>query len=154
VKKADLHCSYSAPVRVSDADVVAARAETFLWLVALERVVVALVAVFGINTDTGFDERAATVVFNGVRDVIERVALAVVVCVLAWVAVFVRDTVFSPRTAPIASKTQQDTAQIKSKIFFISGFDFSKIIKRRASKIARKRHKKIKIFSFFLLQKL
>jgi len=96
------------------------RAETLRVLVAERAEYLVLVRfdeeLVGIKTVTGFVERADTVVFNGVLDVIERVALAVVVFVLD----FVLDTEFSPRTAHSASGMQNTKAQIKSKNFFIS----------------------------------
>ena len=105
------------PVRVSIVvlDIVAAREETLrgVFVGCVVVLVVALNEEFvGIKTDVGLTERADTVVFNGVLDVIVRVARAV--------EVFVRDAVFSPRTALSALVKQNKHAQIKAKIFFIS----------------------------------
>ena len=93
-------------VSITEFVVVVARAET-LRVVVAERAVVFLVAVFdeefvGIKIDTGLVERADTVVFNGVLDVIVRVVRAV--------EVFVRDTAFSPRVAPSAQVKQKRQA--------------------------------------------
>ena len=118
VNNADLHCSYSAPVRVSVAEfvVVAARAETFR-VVVIERadVRVAVFVFCGIKILIGFAARGVTVVFIGVRVVTERDVLAVVTVVL-----FPREMAFSSRTAPPAFSVQKQIAQIKSKNFFIS----------------------------------
>ena len=70
---------------------------------------------FGINIETGFVERGVTVVFSGVRDDTERDIFVVV-----FDAVFVRDTLFSPRTADSADVVQIKHRNIKSKNFFIS----------------------------------
>ena len=127
MKKAVLHCSYSAPVFVSVTDdVVAARAETFRWGV-VERAD-AFVTVFddvflGIRIVTGLVDRADTFVFKGVREDIERVALAVVV----EFVFLLRVALFSVRTAAPALNTQNKPVQTKSKIFFISGSILAKL---------------------------
>ena len=110
-------------VSITEPAVVVARAET-LRVVVAERAVVFLVVVFdedfvGIKIDTGLVERADTVVFNGVLEVMVRVARAV--------EVFVRDTVFSPRVAPSALVKQKRQAQTKAKNFFISRSILAKI---------------------------
>ena len=122
VKNADLHVSYSVPMRVSDTVslfVVVARADmvrAFVFVPERADVLVAVgVVFFGIKTVTGFVARALTTVFIGVRADTERAFLAFVV-----VTDLPRVVVFSPRTAPSALNMQNTHAQIKARIFFIS----------------------------------
>ena len=80
VKKADLHCSYSAPVRVSVAVagllVVAARGKTCFCdkdvVRADVRVAIFVVWFFEGNMETFFALRADTTGLIGLRDVTER----------------------------------------------------------------------------------
>ena len=86
------------------------------------RVATLCVALLGINTVTGLEERADTAVFTGVLDVKVRVARAP-----ELVAPLSRAEVFSPRTADSAPDTQNKAAQIKSKNFFISDSMLAKL---------------------------
>ena len=122
MKNAVLHCSYAAPVFVSVATfsffVVVARADTVFLVVAdCTDVLVDVFCEFsfGIKTEIGRTERADTVVFNGVLDVIVRVARADVCCVF-----FVLDVAVSARLAHSASIVHTTNPKIKSKNFFIS----------------------------------
>ena len=67
---------------------------------------------------TGLTARGETFVRSGVREDTERVVRAV----RALSVLLARETVFSLRTAQSAPVVQNKKAQIKSKIFFISGF--------------------------------
>jgi hypothetical protein len=122
VKNAVLHCSYSAPVRVSVAFVVvvAARADTFFfWVVGVRvaaRVVVLLLSERGIKTETDFALLGFTMVFIAFRDVVDRTAFFVVLVV----SVLPRVVLFSVRTAPYAEHMHTEIIQIKLRIFFIS----------------------------------
>ena len=123
-----MHCSYSRPVRVSEAEFtpfVVARTETLRFVVVDGRgevrvatfLVVAALEFLGIKIVTGFADRADTVVRNGVR---EETVLVARTAVLFVVAARARLLVFVPRTALSAPIVQNKKAQIKSKIFFIS----------------------------------
>ena len=101
--------------------VVARAAIVFVLFVVAERadvrVVFFLFVLLGVKIEIGRTERGATVVLvlSGVRDVIVRVARAVVCCVL-----LVRDVLFSARLAAPAPNVHTTSPKIKSKIFFIS----------------------------------
>ena len=97
-----------------------ARAVTLRFVFVVDCVVVRVAVFvdefFGVKIVIGFVVRAVTFVRNGVRDVIVRVARAVVFADV----LFARDTVFAPRSAAPASDMQSKNAQTKSKNFFIS----------------------------------
>ena len=121
MKNADLHCSYSAPVRVSVFSVVVARAVTIftelIWLRDTGVLVAVLfVAALGVKIVTDFALRGETVVFTALREVVARAVLLDVEIVVF----FPREALFSVRDTAPALNVQTTEAIIKARIFFIS----------------------------------
>ena len=113
VKNADLHVSYSAPVRVSETDIVSSfvtRAVTFLFAV------LATVAreLFGVTAREEF--AAFRTVVRGVIDRSDFIVVETRFCV----DVPPRDAEFPSRTAALTTPTPIAIAMIKTRIFFIS----------------------------------
>ena len=119
VKKASLHCSYSAPVLVSltVCGAVVARGVTF-FVVAVAfrdigtRVEMVFFVDLGVKMDADFVSREETVVFTALRDVVFLVVFSVVI--------FPRDVTFVLRDEASALNMQTAEIIIKQRIFFIS----------------------------------